>query len=294
MRTSTYKDLLLRSHAPFLLFGLASLAAAVSGCWIADASGVPATVWVRNLGAWIVGASMAFTLARFSSTRLHPLYLVVALVAVSATLLSGDLSGVHRWITLGPIRLNAAEMVLPMAVVVLGCSNMSRPYGLVVSAVLATGLAAQPDASQAVAFAGGLIAILLAVDGPVVHRVSVGVGPVAGAVVALMRADPLAPVPEVEGIFGLAMTVSPVAVGVAVATLACAVATPLLAGYPRRMPLFASAVGLFAYLALSALAPLFGVFPVPFVGMAASPIIGAWAGIGLLTSTACRATTSQQ
>ena len=47
-------------------------------------------------------------------------------------------------------------------------------------------------------------------------------------------------------------------------------------------PLPAAAIGFAVYLALSALAPGFGAFPVPFVGMGASPILGAWCGLGLL------------
>jgi hypothetical protein len=173
------------------------------------------------------------------------------------------------------VRLNAAELFLPMALVAwTGVAVRRRPLWLVVP-VIAIVLALQPDASQAVALAGAVIAVLLAQSLPHSFRLMAAVIPVAAAVMAVFRPDPLQPVPEVEGIIGLALETSP---ALAVLTLAGAVLSPLAAAGASR----AAALGLSVYLALTALAPCLGAFPVPLVGMGVSPILGAWCGIGLL------------
>ena len=89
--------------------------------------------------------------------------------------------------------------------------------------------------------------------------------------------------PEVEGIVGLAWDMSPVLAALAVLTLAGTTLAPLLAA---RSP---AACGLTTYLALCALAPAFGAFPVPLVGMGVSPVLGAWLGFGALMGATVRA-----
>ncbi|MCY1019317.1 hypothetical protein [Pyxidicoccus sp. MSG2] len=261
-----------------VLFAVTSGGAVLVGCLVAAAHAVPAVLWARNAGAWIVGALLATVLARTATQRAARVILPLAVAAIAATLLSSGLSGVHRWIGFGPVRLNAAELLLPMTLVAwAGVAVGRRPLWLSVP-VLAIILALQPDASQAVALAGAAIAVLLAHPLPHSFRFMAAVIPVAAAVMAVFRPDPLQPVPEVEGIIGLALETSPALALLALVTLAGAVLSPLAAAGVSR----AAALGLTVYLALCALAPWMGAFPVPLVGMGVSPILGAWCGIGLL------------
>jgi hypothetical protein len=89
-------------------------------------------------------------------------------------------------------------------------------------------------------------------------------------------------VPEVEGIIGLAWASSPAVAAVAVALLAATALLPLrLAGRSRP---FTPALALAACCAVQALAPAFGAFPVPLVGMGMSPVLGFWLGAGALAA----------
>jgi hypothetical protein len=97
---------------------------------------------------------------------------------------------------------------------------------------------------------------------------------------SFVRQDTLAPVPEVEGIVGIATTMSPALGALAVLSLAGAVLAPLTV---IRSP---QAYALTTYLAICALAPEFGAFPVPLVGMGVGPIFGAWFGFGTLMGMA--------
>ncbi|MFV4677353.1 hypothetical protein ACNJU9_21265, partial [Mycobacterium tuberculosis] len=98
-------------------------------------------------------------------------------------------------------------------------------------------------------------------------------------VVAELRPDPLAPVPEVEGIVRLAAAVAPILAVLGVAAIAGAVLTPLALARPRNAPVRDEALVLTTYFVVTALAPAFGAFPVPLMGMGISPILGAWLGL---------------
>lgn len=261
------------------LFGALSLASVAIGCFVASTHGAPARVWSLNLAAWIVGLGLAVALSRTRFERWWPL---LALAGLLATFVFGGMQGVHRWIGLGPVHMNAAELLLPALIVALpGDGRRLR----LVFAVLIT-LALQPDASQATAFAGGAVAAVMTSAGP--KRFLFAAFPAALAALSFLRPDPLAPVPEVEGIIGLAWAVSPPIAALAVLSLAGAGLAPLAAA---RSP---AAYGLAAYLVLSALAPVFGNYPVPLVGMGISSIFGAWLGFGALIGLTRRPSSSRR
>jgi cell division protein FtsW (lipid II flippase) len=273
------------------LFAGLSLVAVATGCLVAQSHDVPASIWARNLVVWLVGLGAAVALARANPRQAAAVLVLLALAAIGAALASDGLSGVHRWVVLGPMRLNSAQLVLPGLVVALAC--LGPPYrwpwfAAVIAGVL---LAAQPDASQAVALAGA-VAVMVAVLRPVrIEAAAVTIGSAVAAAWAVNRPDPLAPVPEVEGIMGLAAAVSPALALVAAAALAGASLAPLVAGRSERAPVRAAAAGLATYFGLVALAPAAGAFPVPLVGMGVSPILGSWIGVGLLASAIARGAT---
>src|SRR5215213_10701013 len=96
-------------------FALLSLATVAVGCAVAAAHGVPAGSWARNLAAWGVGAVAAW-MAAARTSRLSGI-LMIAPAALTVTLLNPGQDGVHRWIDVGPLHVNAAATLLPAAVV---------------------------------------------------------------------------------------------------------------------------------------------------------------------------------
>jgi len=250
-----------RTTSAWLLFGASSLVAVATGCWIASQHGASHRVLLLNMAAWAVGAVLAVGVSRIKNLRWWPF---VAIAGIAATFLSPGMSAVHRWIAMG-VRFNAAELLLPSAVVTLD-SQVLLSFALLILLVL------QPDASQAIAFAGAIIVSAIASK-----RLWFAVLLAAVAALSFIRPDTLAPVPEVEGIIGLA---TPLQAAVAVIALAGTALTPFLV----------RSYSLTIYLALCALAPVFGAFPVPLVGMGVSPILGTWLGFGALMG-AIRAST---
>lgn len=262
------------------IFAALSLTALAIGCVVAHASGVPMVVWVRNLASWAVGATTAAVLVSFAGQRANFAFLVLAPVGLAASFWAAGLQGVHRWVDVGPLHVNVAQVLLPPAIVAVGDRTLGRTRWWLAAAILLL-LVAQPDASQATAFGGALAALIVA--SPERRGVrTAGVAVVGLAILASwQRPDPLAPVPEVEQIMDLAWRVSPIAaVGAWVALLAACGGLSVVRTPSLRTP--AGALGVYAL--ITAAAPLAGAFPFPLVGMGMSPILGLWLGAGLLAA----------
>ncbi len=250
------------------VFGLASLLAIGLGAVVMAQADIPPTIWIRNPIAWLAAAGVSIFLA--SRGWLGAWLVPIALSVIALSLFGAGQEGVHRWLELGPIQLNAAALVLPAAI-----ATFMRTPALVaipLFAILGGLLAWQPDISQLAAFAlaatllcsarfgwkGAALALLLSA---------------AAVALCLSRPDPLAPVPHVEGIFTLAGGQSPaLAVAMAV-SLALAALSPLL--LRKSAP---AALALTAYFATTSLAVLLGAYPVPLAGYGLSFVIGWWLG----------------
>lgn len=271
-------------HRATLLFLLAPVPALLLGVLVMRASGVPAALWGQNAAAWAVGALLCFAVGR---TRTSPsrewwadAVVVLAGAALVATLVAPGVQGVHRWVKLGPVRLHAAAILLPLLLAALPA--LARVRGWWASTPVAAGVALvlflQPDAAQSTAFAAGAVVLLLPGAGGRLPRLA-GLLPLpllAG--LAWLRRDPLAPVPHVEEIVGLAAGLGAGWGVAAAAALALLPAPFLLAGRGGGSRL---GLALGAYLAVACLAPLAGSFPVPVMGYGASPILGYLVGAGV-------------
>jgi len=270
------------------IFGGLSLAAVAVGCLVTQASGLPAGVWIRNPASWLVGAIAAALIVRFAGRRVTFGFLAAAPIGLAASLAGAGQLGVHRWLDLGPLHINAAQVLLPPAIVALAVPARG-PVRAVIAVTVMLLLVVQPDASQTTAFGGALFALLGASQLSRPKRVGATVAVGVAVAASWLRPDPLGPVPEVEEIMRLAWELSPLAAVAAWAALLAALCAFALfptagtRGGPRALG---------AYALLTALTPLLGPFPVPLVGMAMSPIIGLWLGAALLAAQARRASLS--
>ena len=263
---------------------MAPLPAVAVGVEVMRAAGVPAAVWGQNVGALVLGVVVCFVLARgrLPGATEGKLYAAggLALAFVAATLLDSGVEGVHRWVKLGPVRLHAGAVVLPILLVVIADLERAGKWGA--STLLAMGAAVvafvQPDAAQCTAFAAGAIVVVLASER---HRWrAVPLAALAGA--SWLRADPLLEVPHVEGIVGLAA-------GLGAGWAVAAVASLLLLPAPFLAPRTSIAsLALGAYVATTIVAAALGSFPFPVLGYGAAPIIGYLAACGLLLRSAAR------
>ena len=266
-----------------ILFAVAAAAAVALGSAGLALSGVAFGSWVRTPVALAVGLILGLGMIAVGRRRSVDVLLVVAtIIALTATFSFPDQSGVHRWIDLGAVHVNVAGLLLPLAIVALGEVVLARPVFLAAIAAIAALLVAQPDASQATAFAvGGSLLLLGRRDLSAAVSLIAILGLAGLALVAWLRPDPLLPVPEVEGVFGLLAAVSlPLAAAAAVALATTSLSPLLRTSDPEsRMPAGAPLAG---YFATTAIMPLLGAYPVPLVGLGMSFPVGYCLGMALL------------
>ena len=266
-----------------VLFAASSLVAVALGSATLRASGLPFASWLRNPVAWLVGVVLAMGMMRVRhSAAVFRVLLGLALVGVAGSFLAPAQEGVHRWIDVGPLHINIAALLLPSAIVALAFTGISSRTGIAFATVAAALLVLQPDASQATSFAIAVMILVARSTAPAAPGVIAVGAALLVAVVSWMRPDPLQPVPEVEGIFPLAVGVSPALAIIAVLALAAASLAPLAirttAGAAHRN----AALALTGYFVSAAICPAFGAFPVPLVGLGMSFPVGYWLAIGLL------------
>jgi cell division protein FtsW (lipid II flippase) len=280
------------SKALIVIFGVASLVAIAAGCVAMAESGVAPSSWLRSVVAWIVGGVLAWLLARYGGPRSASTGGgLVTTAALIATLFASPVDGVHRWLDIGPLHINAAALFLPALIVGLATVGIARPMGLAIALLTATILLAQPDASQLTAFAIAA-SILVARSAPAtVAQRWKALALLIAAVFAIwgwMRPDALQPVAEVEQIFAMCAAVSPILAFIAGLALAAAALAPLARSSPTGHPARDAAIALSAYFVAVSIVPFFGWFPVPLVGLGMSFPVGWWFGMGLLLVLARR------
>lgn len=263
------------------------------GAWVARAHGVSPVAFGANLVAAALGLILAALLGRRSWNdrgRLAPVLAVAALVLLAATLLSSSLGGVRRWITLGPVRLNASAVILPWLLHTLWLLlNQARP-GLALGLVTMTQLLhiSQPDAGQATAFSAGVLVLFSTTRSiPKGWKIAGSAIAMMGTALAWGRADPLGAVPHVERILHLAAGHGMpwlIAALVALGTLFL----PMVYGMARLRSTSneaaALAVSLGVYLGGTLAVTELGNFPVPVLGAGAGHVLGWYAALGILQS----------
>jgi cell division protein FtsW (lipid II flippase) len=88
---------------------------------------------------------------------------VLALGFLAATWLDPGVQDVHRWVMLGPVRVHAGALVLPLVLATLAGLERAGRTGASTLLSVATALVIvlQPDAAQATAFVAGAVVLLL-------------------------------------------------------------------------------------------------------------------------------------
>ena len=270
------------SRLSIVIFSVASLVAIAAGCVAMAESGLSPASWLRTVVAWIVGGGLAWLLARYGEPRSASVgAILLTTAALIATLFAPAVEGVHRWLDIGPLHINAAALVMPAAIVALAIVRIASPMGVVTALLTAAILLAQPDASQLTAFGiGASILFARSAIGPRWKALALVIA--AGiAIYGWMRPDTLQPVAEVERIFALCVAVSPLLALIAGVALAAAALAPLARLSPAGDPARDAALALSAYFVAVSIVPFFGWFPVPLVGLGMSFPVGWWLGMGL-------------
>lgn len=248
-----------------LVIGLALLTAgSASSLWLAV-----------QVGAGALSLALFLPAVRRFLPRMARAVLVVAPLALLATVLLDDgLDGVHRWLSLGPLRLHMGMLLLPVLLAVHARAD-SRYSGLsLIGCAAVIGL--QPDFAMALAATCALLMSILLRRGREDGLALVATG--AALILCLVTPDPLQPVRMVEHVltdsWRWTIWTGPLAL-IGALILPAALLLRARTNPSCRPPAFAL-IGLWLGLLL---ASLIGHYPVPLLGYGASAVIG-W-GIAL-------------
>lgn len=242
-------------------------------------------VWVTHLVAIFLACCLAFAGSHTSKPgyrKITASAIVILVLIVLVIPLLGDSSEPKRWISVGPLRLYIAPLLLPsfIAACAIFVSKDGKQEIVPLAAVLGAAmlLSLQPDASQVL---GLLVAsLVVAVQRQLgAFRTGVVVFPLVLITMwTFSLPDPLAPVPHVEEVFALGLGHSLFA-GVAVISSAIALIVGLWIQSARGHSSLSAVAAYYAALFVCSTA---GITPAPLVGYGAGPILGFGLMVGLL------------
>jgi hypothetical protein len=267
-----------RSHSLAIrAFGAGSLLAILLGAAAMALADIPLSIWIRNPVAWFAAAAVGIFIASRGWFGVGAI--VVAAIVIGLSLVSPGQEGVFRWVGAGPIQLNAAALVLPVAIAAFARARawIAALSFVIIGAVIAH----QPDISQLAGFAIASVILFAFAFGWKGALAALILG-FALLAYCLRQPDPLLPVAHVEGILLLAFNQSP-ALGITMAAAqGLAVVSPML--LLRSGDLRWKALALSGYFGATSLAPLLGAYPVPLAGYGLSFVIGWVLGFAALAT----------
>lgn len=249
---------------------------------------------MTNIAAAVAGLLLLITVGRISrpTTRRTQFALAAAgIVMILLPFASSGADGVHRWLSLGPLRIHASSIAAPLIIAPLAAiAHVRLVAALTIAALTTTILALHPDAAQATSFAAASCTLLMFDSAQRRLHASVGVTLLLGlAISSFVKPDPLPPVAHVEGVLTLLAVRGTEWCAFGTATLLL-LPVPFFVLFRRDGDLASLALGV--YVALITLAPFWGTFPVPIMGYGVSPIIGYFIALALCTQTPARTTRS--
>lgn len=229
--------------------------------------------WGQNIFGLILAMLLSYLVSRNHNFIDNTFTIPISILLLLLTFLDSGLQGVHRWVSIGPIRFYVASIVLP--ILIMGLWKIRKNTNWWISVIITTGvsllLALQPDASQTTAFIIPMAIILFSNTNKNYFRFSV-LG-VFSLIIAFtwIYLDTLPPVAYVEGIVKMVAEMGIVWFALGITSLVI-LPLPFILFPARNNKLLSICLG--TYFTVVMISTLFGNFPVPLMGYGISPILG--------------------
>jgi hypothetical protein len=253
------------------------------------ANGISPGIWIRNAAVIALLSLLSFLIPRPARQDLklpNTMILCAAILLLLLPFFQEGVDGVRRWISVSFLSLHVSMLILPVSILALYNLLEEGKAVLFIVGALAISLLLflQPDASQFTGFSVAIGCCMLQKNHGRAFP-SAGKAIVCGALFVLSAlswrlSDNLPPVDYVEGVLALLGHVSSVLYLVGLLSL-CLIPILLfaLSSHPMKAPSLCIAL----YYASIIAAPLFGSYPVPFMGYGLSPIVGYFIALFCLT-----------
>ena len=251
------------------------LPAIVLGTLAMISYGVTSSIWIQNIIIWIVGTVLGSVIIIRNNNKnisignvSYPIILVALLVL---PFWFNGLDGVHRWLSLGPINLYIASIILPLLIIHLWklALNNREHYVIGLTFITLVILLFHPDAGQLTAFAcATAIIIWKKISNKMIKLLSIALTVVFG-IVSWVFLDDLAPVPYVEHIIFLVADLGNIWLILGILSLLLLVFPFFFYGKKSI-----TSLSLGVYFLMTMIVTLVGNFPMPVMGYGISPVIG--------------------
>lgn len=249
---------------------------------------VPILIWSQNIIILLLAGLISFlVLSREPKHKRKTSYhfsIPIIIILLLLTFFDSGLGGVHRWMTIGPVKFYISSIVLPILLIelwnTLRIKNLWIPTIIVI--VISILLTLQPDASQSTAFIISSIVLLWSKINNNIYRISITGVLTTLVIISWFYLDNLPPVAYVEEIVSLLgnMGIMWLVLGI---TSIVILPLPFILFPPRSSKPLSICLGTYYFIIL--ISTLFGNFPVPLMGYGISPIIGYFISITWLVKT---------
>ncbi|WMW81953.1 hypothetical protein RF679_06620 [Undibacterium cyanobacteriorum] len=204
------------------------------------------------------------------------------LLCIVTAYIAGQTGSPARWLKIADLRLYFAGLIMPASLLLIAVLFwIRRQANLATSALsitIAASLAAQPDASQITAFSLGMIFIIWHSSVSMRLKSAISLALIALSVWTWLQADPLQPVPYVEGVIQLAATVGVGAMLLAILSVAMIPLGLFFIAIKYRISVL---IPIALYYVVIMICAYLGLTPMPLLGFGAGPVLGYFLATGL-------------
>jgi len=246
---------------------------------------VPITIWGQNIACLItVGLISYFTVSKKTKVKKEStpgVTILISILLLLLTFIDLGFEGVHRWISLGPVKFYISSIVMPILIIEIGNLVQIKRWWIsaVITVTVSILLFFQPDASQLTAFVIPMILLLFSKINKNILRFSI-IGLLCGMIIiSWIFLDELPPVDYVEQILNLVANMGIVWFVLGIISLAM-LPLPFILFSPEKSKLRSICIGIYFMIVL--MCTQFGNFPVILMGYGISPIIGYFIAINWL------------
>ena len=257
------------------MYALAILPSAALGVFAMIYSGLPPMLWGQQAAAYVLFALLFMPLSGMVKKLPAAVWTGILLLFLAASLFGVQAGGARRWIALWVFNINAAQLVLPALLVLLGVMDCPYPALLCAAAVLSL----QPDISQLTALAAAALPVLWRGRKKLCWSVPALLLLAGFMVRCAFVPTVLESVAHSDGMLSLLGGVSPVLLAAGCVSLAL---IPAFFVYRFRMTGKTPMLSLALYIAV--MCAFSGRYPVPFIGFGLSPIAGYWLAYAFLSA----------
>lgn len=265
------------------------LPAVIIGAIAMSRHNIPSKYFVLNIVCLLIGWLIScYAISKNVKTRKNRTYgviiIILILVLYALTFIDLGMDDVHRWLSLGPIRVYISSILAPILIIELWTlleNNNDLLVG-VITVIAAILLVLQPDASQLTAFAIPMMIILFSkINNRILTCFIIGIL-IFLVFTSWIFLDSLPAVIYVEEIVGLVMDMGLIWSILGILSLIL-LPMPFLLSPMANEKILSRCLGL--YFTIFIITTFFGNFPVPLMGYSISPIIGYLMAITWLIKT---------